>query len=436
MVSAAADIRREDAEESLKELASLTETAEGDVVDTLLQMRSGVDSKYYIGKGKLEFLKTLCEEHEADVLIFDDELTAAQQKNIQKLLPTVRLLDRSGLILHIFQLHARTREAKTQVELALLEYMLPRLTRQWTHLERQMGGVGGARRGVGETQIELDRRMIRKKIAQLKEELKNIAQQRETKRKFRSRHFNVALVGYTNAGKSTLMNLLTEAGVGVEDKLFATLDTTVRLLEIDRSHSVYLSDTVGFIQKLPHPLVASFRSTLKEVESADLLLKVIDVSDSNFRSHIRTIDEVLTDFQIPAKRSLTLFNKIDSYPDSQNPALLRREYPDAIMLSALRHIGTDKLLDAIRNKMDENSLRHRVKVPHGDGKLTALLHSQADILSRESDEEHSIYEILCEPGVLSRLQKNHGLICLDEPREEMNHEESENREPGTGSDQG
>ncbi|HAE87232.1 TPA: GTPase HflX, partial [Candidatus Marinimicrobia bacterium] len=219
----------EKTERSLEELSRLTETAGGEVVDTLVQARPTLHSIHYLGKGKLQTLKNLCEELGVETVIFDDELDPGQAKAVQKILGDgLKVLDRSALILDIFQQHARTREAKTQVALARAEYLLPRLTRQWTHLERQAGGIGGARRGPGETQIEIDRRLLRDQIKKLKKELEKIALQRSTQRKFRHEFFNVALVGYTNAGKSTLMNTLTDAGVDVEDQLFKTLDTTVR----------------------------------------------------------------------------------------------------------------------------------------------------------------------------------------------------------------
>ena len=291
--------------------------------------------------------------------------------------------------------------------------MLPRLTGAWTHLERQVGGIGV--KGVGETQIELDRRMIRKKITQLKEELGKITTQRETKRKFRSQHFNVALVGYTNAGKSTLMNHLSEAGVLVENKLFATLDTTVRQIKLDSNHSIYLSDTVGFIQKLPHQLVASFRSTLREVETADLLLKIIDVSDPDFRKHISTIDKVLKDFKISSKQSLTLFNKLDILPDVVNISLLKKDFPEAITISSLRDIGMTKLTRAIKEKMDEGSRHYKIAVDHSQGKLISLLHSQTELISTDnSDPDKVIFEIKCEDAILKQLQKKYDFTILSD----------------------
>jgi len=409
LVGVSSASRRTEGERSLKELEQLALTAGAVCVDSLLQIRPQMDAKYYIGQGKVTELKAICDEQKADMIIFDDELSPSQEKNIQKVVKDMRIMDRSALILDIFQRHARTREAKTQVELATLEYMLPRLARQWTHLERQMGGVGGARRGVGETQIELDRRMIRSRISRLKEELEKIAQQRETNRKFRSNQFNVALVGYTNAGKSTLMNLLTEAGVEVENKLFATLDTTVRTVTLDKSHSFYLSDTVGFIQKLPHQLVASFRSTLREAESADLLLKIIDISDEDFRKHLSTIDEVLEEFQVPEKRSVTIFNKLDAFSEEENISLIKKEFPEAHYISATRSIGVNRLLETIKEKMDESSQRHRILLGHDEGLLRSLIHGNTEILGMEERDDGTLYEFSCDPSVIARLEKRHGV---------------------------
>lgn len=404
LVAASLPGEKEHSEYSLAELRRLAETAGAEVVDELIQSRQMVDNAHYIGTGKLDDLHTKAAELDVQIIIFDDELTPSQMKNIQKRFDEIKILDRSGLILDIFRRHAKTRESKTQVELASLEYMLPRLTRQWTHLERQLGGIG-VRGGPGETQIEIDRRLIRLRISKLKEELIKIGIQRETQRKFRSQHFNVALVGYTNAGKSTFMNVLTEAGVLVEDKLFATLDTTVRQLELDKQHMIYLSDTVGFIQKLPHQLVASFRSTLREAESADLLLKIIDVSDPDFRQHLMTIEAVLKEFEIPEKRFITVFNKTDLLSEETSVMTLRKEFPEAIFISALRSIGFEKLLELIRRRMDESSRVRILKLRHSNGKAQAILHQNGQILETIVEEEYSIYRVIIDDSLYGKLVK-------------------------------
>ncbi len=400
----------EKTERSLLELSRLTETAGGEVVDTLVQPRPTTHAAQYLGKGKLQTLKNMCEELGVETVIFDDELDPGQAKAIHKVLGEgLKVLDRSALILDIFQQHAQTREAKTQVALARAEYMLPRLTRQWTHLERQAGGIGGARRGPGETQIEIDRRLLRDQIKKLKKELEKIALQRNTQRKFRHEFFNVALVGYTNAGKSTLMNALTEAGVEVEDQLFKTLDTTVRKLTMPNGRDVYLSDTVGFIQKLPHQLVASFRSTLKEADSADMLIKLVDISDPDFRRHLITIDAVLKDFQIPEKRFLTVFNKADSLPEEMNVSLIKREFPDAVWISAKEGIGLTHLIERIQDRMDETTVIRTIAIPHEAGETIAALHKHTRILSQSHEEKVTLFTLQADRDIWAYLIKKYDL---------------------------
>ncbi|HCV42280.1 MAG TPA: GTPase HflX, partial [Bacteroidetes bacterium] len=270
-------------EDYLQELALLADSAGADVVLKVIQERQNIDAAFYIGSGKADELAFLVEEKRIDLVVFDDDLSAVQVRNLEKLVKC-KIVDRSGIILDIFASRARTSEAKTQVELAQLQYMLPRLTRQWTHLSKQFGGIGT--KGPGETQIETDRRAIRHKISHLNTKLKRIAKERAEQRKGRENFPRVALVGYTNAGKSTLLNWLSKADVLVEDRLFATLDSTVRLVSLSPAHKILLSDTVGFIRKLPHHLVASFKSTLEEVAEADILLHVVDVSHPLFEEQI------------------------------------------------------------------------------------------------------------------------------------------------------
>jgi GTP-binding protein HflX len=403
--------KTEHTEHALVELARLTETAGGVIVDQMVQAREMIHPQHYFGTGKLATLKALAEEHDADVIIFDDELTPSQQKSIEEELPDVKIIDRSALILDIFKLHARTREAKTQVELAEAEYQLPRLTRQWTHLDRQVGGKGGigARRGAGETQIEIDRRLLREKIKKLKLDLEKIATQLDTKRKSRSKRFNVALVGYTNAGKSTLMNYFAGPSVEVEDQLFKTLDTTVRRVQLDKAHTIYLSDTVGFIQKLPHQLIASFRSTLKEVETADLLLKVIDISDPNYKEHMGTIDRVLKEFEIPEKRFITVFNKTDILKNAEQVRYIKRNYPESHCISAVRGIGLDKLADAIRTRIDKSAYVHHFYVDPDEGKLIADLHKFGEILESRFVDEKILFTVFLDAPVYDSLRKKYQL---------------------------
>ena len=296
-------------EECLNELAFLLETAGGVPVKTVIQKLDHPDSRTYIGSGKLEEVIEYKNALDADFLVFDDELTPAQLRNLEKAF-NCRILDRTTLILDIFAKRARTSIAKTQVELAQLQYMLPRLTRMWTHLERQRGGIG--MRGPGESQIETDRRLITEKITLLKERLKDIDKQKVQQRKNRESLVRVALVGYTNVGKSTLMNLLSKSEVFAENKLFATLDTTVRKVVIDNLPFL-LTDTVGFIRKLPHGLVESFKSTLDEVCEADLLMHVVDISNPDYEQQIESVNKTLEEIGAVDKPTIMVFNKIDAY---------------------------------------------------------------------------------------------------------------------------
>jgi len=295
--------------EYLEELEFLVATAGGETIHSFTQRMQRPDRATFVGTGKLEEIKDYIKAEEIDIVVFDDELSPSQLRNIENELQ-IKILDRSNLILDIFAKRAQTSQAKTQVELAQLQYMLPRLTRLWTHLERQKGGIG--MRGPGETQIETDRRIILNKISLLKERLDEIDKQNATQRKNRHQLVRVALVGYTNVGKSTIMNMLSKSEVFAENKLFATLDTTVRKVVIDNLPFL-LSDTVGFIRKLPHHLVECFKSTLDEVREADILIHVVDISHPNFEDHMNTVNETLKELGAIDKEIITVFNKIDAY---------------------------------------------------------------------------------------------------------------------------
>jgi GTPase len=298
-----------EADDFLEELAFLTDTAGGEPVKRFIQKLDFPNPRTFVGSGKIEEIAVFVKENNIDIAIFDDELSPSQIRNIEKALGC-RILDRTNLILDIFARRARTSHARTQVELAQYQYLLPRLTGMWTHLERQRGGIG--LRGPGETEIETDRRIIRDKISLLKTQLKKIDTQMATQRKSRGKMVRVALVGYTNVGKSTIMNLLSKSEVFAENKLFATLDTTVRKVVIGNLPFL-LSDTVGFIRKLPHDLVESFKSTLDEVRESDLLVHVVDVSHSNFEDQIKVVDETLRELGLSDKPIIIVFNKIDSF---------------------------------------------------------------------------------------------------------------------------
>ena len=351
---------REHIERSLEELALLADTAGAVVADKLVQRRGTIHPATFLGKGKVEELKQLADMRDAEMIIFDDDLSPAQVKNLERLLGR-KVIDRSELILDIFAKRARTRESRLQVELAQLEYTLPRLTGMWTHLERQAGGIGT--RGPGETQLETDRRMVREKIARLKRELESVERERETQRARRRREFRAALVGYTNAGKSTLFNAFTRAGVFVENRLFATLDSTTRQLVSPSREVALITDTVGFIRKLPHHLVASFHSTLVEAIEADVLLHVTDASDPDFRRHITAVDTVLDEILVePRPPRLMLFNKCDRLSDDEK-AMLKVEFPDSLLVSALRGTDLDGLRSEIFRRAAERT-RTRTDGPH------------------------------------------------------------------------
>ena len=368
--------------EHLEELELLAVTAGAEVVGQITQRLNKLNPQFLVGKGKADQIVEQAKELDAQLIIFDDDLSPAQAKNFMNLTDNLKVIDRSAIILDIFRQHAKSREAKTQVELAHLEYLLPRLTRQWTHLERQMGGIG-TRAGMGETQIEIDRRLIRTRISKLKKELIKIDQERIIQSRGRQKFFRAALVGYTNAGKSTLMNALSDADVYVQDQLFATLDTTIRQVDINDSHKILLSDTVGFVRKLPHDLVASFRSTLKEVVDADLLLLVLDASSTQVLDHYNTIKNVLEEIAAGDKRNLIVLNKIDLVEDMQVLNQLKQSFPDAVMISALDKLRLDELLKSIQSIMDESFQTVEVDIPFTDGKTISEIQDDMDVLHRE-----------------------------------------------------
>ncbi|MBT7895926.1 MAG: GTPase HflX [Flavobacteriales bacterium] len=363
------DLKTEQVYEYLDELSFLAKTAGAHPLRNFTQKLKHPDNATFLGKGKIEEVKEYVDKECVELIIFDDDLTPSQIRNIQKIFPECKILDRSNLILDIFASRAQTAQARTQVELAQYEYLLPRLTRMWTHLERQKGGIG--MRGPGETQIETDRRIIKDKIALLKKKLEKIDKQSLTRRKGRVDMIRVALVGYTNAGKSTLMNKLSKSEIFAENKLFATLDTTVRKVVI-QNLPFLLSDTVGFIRKLPHQLVESFKSTLDEVRESDLLLHIIDISNSSFEDQINIVNTTIADIGAENKPMILVFNKIDAYKfilkeeddltefKKENRSLenlkdtwMNKIDGDSIFISALDKINFDDLKDLLYNRIKE-----------------------------------------------------------------------------------
>jgi len=364
----------------------LVETAGGIVSGKVVQRISKINSSTFIGKGKANQMINQASELGVKILIFDDELTPAQIKNYHKISDKLKVLDRSGLILDIFKRHAKSKEATTQVELAYLEYLLPRLTRQWTHLERQMGGIG-TRAGMGETQIEIDRRLIRTKITKLKKDLLQIEKERKIQSLRRSSEFRVSLVGYTNAGKSTLFKALTGADVFIKNQLFATLDTTIRQLSIDSNHSILLSDTVGFIRKLPHNLVASFKSTLKEVVESDLILMVLDVSSDYMKDHIEVIKEVLDSLGAKNIPLIYVLNKVDLITENDKLNVIARDFDDSVIISAKRHLMLSKLKEAIIEKMEKDYQTLNIKLSYSEGRAISQIKNTLEVLEEEYDED-------------------------------------------------
>jgi GTP-binding protein HflX len=352
------DITFEQAKEYLDELDFLTQTAGGKSVRSFIQRLDRPVNSTYVGSGKLEEIRLAIEETEADLVIFDDDLTPSQIRNIDRILD-IKVLDRSALILHIFSIHARTAQAKAQVDLAQYQYMLPRLSGLWTHLSKQKGGIG--MKGAGEKEIETDRRILRRKIGKLKQDLEKISRQNEERRKNRGEFVRVALVGYTNVGKSTLMNLLSKSDVLAEDKLFATLDTTVRKVYFGPVPFL-LSDTVGFIRKLPHHLIECFESTLAEAGEADILVHMVDVSHPRFEDQIKVVNETLNSLGIHDRQILMVFNKADLLPEEARQQLentwYARENAPSVFISAkekenipeLRKMLTGLVLDIYREK--------------------------------------------------------------------------------------
>jgi len=371
------EIKREMVEEHLEELEELAITAGAETVIKIIQEKYSFDPAYYIGKGKAEELSSLVEINNIDLVIFDDDLSAVQVRNLERLINR-KIVDRSGLILDIFASRAKTKEAKTQVELAQLQYLLPRLTRAWTHLSKQYGGIGT--KGPGETQIETDRRIIRDRISHLKEKLQKIESEREIQSSGRADLIRISLVGYTNAGKSTLFNLLTKSDVFAEDKLFATLDSTTRVYNINKQ-KLLLSDTVGFIRKLPPHLIASFKSTLNEVRSADIILHVVDLAHPYFADHVEVVEDTLADLGCKDKTQLKVFNKVDIVKDKNKIDYVRNRYEKSVVISAERGINISSLEKKLLEIIEQSFIYNSIEIDINNSKLVSKIHSLTKVLS-------------------------------------------------------
>jgi GTP-binding protein HflX len=381
---------REDVEESLDELALLADTAGAEVVGRMTQDRDRFDSATFIGKGKVEELRQWIANDKVALIVFDDDLSPAQVRNLEETIQC-KVLDRSGLILDIFASRAKSNEAKTQVELAQLEYLLPRLTRQWTHLSKQLGGIGT--KGPGETQIETDRRLVRTRISHLKEKLERISQQRVTQRQERNKHTRAALVGYTNVGKSTLLNLLSGSDVFVENRLFATLDPTTRLVPLNSGTSILMTDTVGFIRKLPHHLVASFKSTLEEITEADLLLHIVDVSSRHFEEQISVVQDTLEDLGAGDKPTLVVFNKVDLLKERSALATISEKHPNHVFISAARGINITGFKDEVGKMLEQEFIIEEFSIPQSNQKIISQLYDAGEMLERTYEDDRVLLKL-------------------------------------------
>jgi GTPase len=391
--------------ETLDELAELVETAGGTVIGEGVQKMDVTNAGTYIGKGKAGEFAEWCKQNQVDTIVFDDELSPAQSRNLEKIFEC-KVLDRTALILDIFAQRARTREGKLQIELAQLEHLLPRLTRYWTHLSRQKGGIG-MRGGEGESQLEVDRRKTQERIYKICEELEVVRRQRNTQRQSRQRQqWPIAsIVGYTNAGKSTLLNTLTGAAVFAEDKLFATLDPTTRRLRLPTNQNVLLTDTVGFIRKLPHGLVEAFKATLEEVVRADLLVHVVDASHPQAEEQIEAVNAVLTEIGVEGKPTLMVFNKVDLVPPGGVLSRFLERHPHAVIISARTSEGIPELLGELGSALRPIRDFLELSVPHERSDIIARLHEVGQVVERDYEGEYARFKARIPPHFHHEFQK-------------------------------
>ncbi len=393
-----------DLRDSLEELAELANSAGAEVVDTITQKLDRPTAPYYIGKGKAESIKHSFQDREVTSVIFDDELSPAQGRNLENLLSR-KVLDRTQLILDIFAQRARSREGRLQIELAQLQYLLPRLTRMWHHLSRQTGGIGT--RGPGETQLEVDRRRVQERISRLERELESVRKTRAVQRQGRKRHQwpVAAVVGYTNAGKSTLLNLLTGADLVAVDKLFATLDPTTRSFVLPNKQRVLLTDTVGFLRKLPHTLIESFKATLEEVSEADLLIHVVDLSHSRVDDQIEAVEGVIKELNAFGKQTLIVFNKIDNLANRELIDSYLKRFPGSVAISARTGENVGKLVQALQEALSAWRLRSRFKIPASESALIAEIHRVGHVLELKYEDEGALIVAHVPPELAQKLER-------------------------------
>ena len=370
--------------EELNEMNLLANTLGYNIIDTVIQKRNRIDSSTYFGKGKIEIIINQCKALKCKNIFINDELNPSHFKNIQKLCSKkIHIYDRTQLILDIFSQHAKTKESRTQIDLAKLEYLMPRLTGMWTHLERQAGGTG-MRGGPGEKQIEIDRRLIKKDITKLKRDLSKIEIQRNTQRKSRRNVFKVAFAGYTNAGKSSLLKTISGHDAYIKDQLFATLDTTTKKIKINKK-DVLISDTVGFLRKLPHNLIASFRSTLADIQDADLIIKLIDISSSDIQGHINTIDSTLKELNCDKKNTILVFNKIDKIKDPNVFSRINEKYKNPIMISTTKKLKINTLIDALDSIINTEMNQYEIILNYSDIQTINEIYKRAVKIKKVAD---------------------------------------------------
>src|SRR5215472_15076840 len=393
-----------DLHDSLDELRELANSAGAEVVDTVTQKLQKPTAPYYIGRGKAESIKESCQDQQVTSVIFDDELSPAQGRNLENLFAR-KVLDRTQLILDIFAQRARSREGRLQIELAQLQYLLPRLTRMWHHLSRQTGGIGT--RGPGETQLEVDRRRVQERIARLERDLEEVRKHRAVQRQGRKRHQwpVAAVVGYTNAGKSTLLNLLTGADVVAEDKLFATLDPTTRSLTLPSKQRVLLTDTVGFLRKLPHTLIESFKATLEEVREADLLIHIADLSHPRVDEQMEAVDSVIKELDAYGKQTLIVFNKIDNLPNRELIDSYLRRRSGSVAISARTGEGVNKLVQALETALVSWRLRARFRIPANESALIAEIHRVGHVLELRYEGTDALVVAHVPPELAQKLER-------------------------------
>ena len=393
-----------DLRDSMEELAELANSAGAEVVGTITQKLQKPTAPYYIGKGKAELIKDSLQDREVTSVIFNDELSPAQGRNLENLLAR-KVLDRTQLILDIFAQRARSREGRLQIELAQLQYLLPRLTGMWEHLSRQTGGIG--MRGPGETQLEVDRRRVQERIARLERELESVRKTRAVQRQGRKRHqWPVAsVVGYTNAGKSTLLNLLTGADVVAENRLFATLDPTTRSFTLPNKQRVLLTDTVGFLRKLPHTLIESFKATLEEVSEADLLIHVVDLSHARVDEQMEAVDKVTKELDAYGKQTLIVFNKIDNLADRELAETYVKRFSGSVAISARTGEGVNKLVQALQEALSSWRLRLHFRIPTKESALLAEIHRVGHVLELKYEGDDAVIVAHVPPHLEAKLSR-------------------------------